>query len=93
MAGADELLGQPIVANGPPLSKVHNAAFDANLIGIDAGYCIHVSEQLLALNGGPVLKQGIKAMRGRTLLIPNRMIDRPDSDRLTARLEFYTAAN
>lgn len=31
----DEGLGQPVVPNGLPLSKIHHAAFDANLIGID----------------------------------------------------------
>ena len=30
---ADEQLGQPIVSNGLPLSKIHHAAFDAHLIG------------------------------------------------------------
>jgi predicted restriction endonuclease len=32
---ADEQLGQPIVSNGLPLTKIHHAAFDAQLIGID----------------------------------------------------------
>ena len=32
---ADEQLGQPIVSNGLPLTKLHHAAFDAHLIGID----------------------------------------------------------
>ena len=27
--------GQPVVPNGLPLSKIHHAAFDANLIGVD----------------------------------------------------------
>ena len=31
----DERLGQPVVPNGLPLSKIHHAAFDAHLIGID----------------------------------------------------------
>lgn len=93
MADADELLGQPIVANGLPLSKVHHAAFDANLMGIDPDYRIHVSEQLLALNDGPMLEQGIKAMRGKTILMPDRLVDRPDRDRLAARFELYMAAN
>ena len=30
---ADEQLGQPIVSNGLPLTKIHHAAFDAHLIG------------------------------------------------------------
>jgi putative restriction endonuclease len=43
----NERLGQPIVPNGIPLSKIHHAAFDAHLIGIDPNYRLHVSERLL----------------------------------------------
>jgi len=93
IADRDELLGQPLVANGLPLSKVHHAAFDANLIGIDADYRIHVSDELLAMNDGPMLEQGIKAMRGKTLLMPERRVDRPDRDRLAARFQLYRAVN
>lgn len=93
IADGHEHLGQPLVANGLPLSKVHHAAFDANLIGIDPDYRVHVSEELFAINDGPMLEQGIKAMRGKTLLMPDRLIDRPDRDRLAARFEFYQAAN
>jgi putative restriction endonuclease len=93
IADGDELLGQPLVANGLPLSKVHHAAFDANLIGIDPDYRIHVSDELYAMNDGPMLEQGIKAMRGKTLLMPDRLVDRPDRDRLAARFELYRAVN
>jgi putative restriction endonuclease len=37
---ADEQLGQPIVPNGLPLTKIHHAAFDAQLIGIDPDFRI-----------------------------------------------------
>jgi putative restriction endonuclease len=93
VADRDELLGQPLVANGLPLSKVHHAAFDANLIGIDPDYRIHISDELFAMNDGPMLEQGIKAMRGKTLLMPAREVDRPDRDRLAARFELYRAVN
>ena len=63
------------------------------LIGIDADYRIHISEQLLTMNDGPMLEQGLKAMRGKTLLMPDRRVDRPDRDRLAARFELYQAAN
>jgi putative restriction endonuclease len=43
----DEKFGQPVVPNGIPLSKIHHAAFDAHLIGIDPDYRLHVSERLL----------------------------------------------
>ena len=42
--------------NGIPLSKIHHAAFDAHLIGIDPDYRLHVSERLLAQNDGPMLE-------------------------------------
>jgi putative restriction endonuclease len=32
-----------VVPNGLPLSKIHHAAFDAHLIGIDPDYRLHVS--------------------------------------------------
>jgi putative restriction endonuclease len=35
MPDADENWGQPWIPNGLPLSKIHHAAYDANLIGID----------------------------------------------------------
>jgi hypothetical protein len=44
---ADEQLGQPIVSNGLPLTKLHHAAFDAQLIGIDPDYRTHVSVRVV----------------------------------------------
>src|SRR5271167_1436330 len=56
VADKDERFGQPVVPNGIPLSKIHHAAFDAHLIGIDADYRLHVSERLLGQNDGPMLE-------------------------------------
>ncbi|MEX0374404.1 HNH endonuclease [Spiribacter pallidus] len=41
-ADGDERLGQPEVVNGLPLSKVHHAAFDGHLIGMDPDYRSHL---------------------------------------------------
>ena len=49
---ANEQLGQPVVPNGLPLSKIHQAAFDAYLIGIDPDYRVHVSDRLLEQHDG-----------------------------------------
>lgn len=92
MADRDEDLGQPVVPNGLPLSKVHHAAFDANLIGINPDYRIHVSPALLDMNDGPMLEQGIKAMSGKVIRLPQRAADRPDRDRLAARFELFRVA-
>jgi len=48
----DERFGQPVMSNGIPLPKIHHAAFDAYLIGIDPDYRLHVSDRLLAQNDG-----------------------------------------
>src|SRR6202790_1203307 len=50
IADKDERLGQPVVTNGIPLSKIHHAAFDAHLIGIDPDFRMHVSDRLLDQN-------------------------------------------
>ena len=54
----DERLGQLIVTNGIPLSKLHHAAFDAHLIGIDPDYRLHVSDRLVAQHDGSVQRMG-----------------------------------
>jgi putative restriction endonuclease len=87
----NELLGQPIVRNGIPLSKIHHAAFDAHLIGIDPDYRLHVSERLLGQSDGPML-EAIKGLNGGVLRLPRRSQDCPDRDRLAFRFERFKAA-
>lgn len=87
----DQLRGQPVVSNGLPLSKLHHAAFDSNLIGIDPDLRIHVSPALLALNDGPMFEQGVKALVGRSVRLPARAEDQPDPNRLALRFEQFRA--
>jgi putative restriction endonuclease len=91
VADKDELLGQPIIPNGVPLSKTHHAAFDAHLVGIDPDYRIHVSERLLGRNDGPML-EALKRLQGGTLLLPRRSQDQPDLERLAIRFDKFRAA-
>jgi putative restriction endonuclease len=86
----DERFGQPVVRNGIPLSKIHHAAFDAHLIGIDPDYRLHVSERLLVQNDGPML-EALKLLRGEYIHFPSRIKDRPDRDRLAMRFERFKA--
>ena len=87
----DEQLGQPVVPNGLPLSKIHHAAFDAHLIGIDPDYRLHVSERLLDLHDGPML-EALKQLDGEILHLPKRTKDYPDRDRLSLRYEQFKVA-
>jgi putative restriction endonuclease len=88
VADQDERFGQPIVPNGIPLSKIHHAAFDAHLIGIDPDYRIHVADRLLDHNDGPMLEL-LKRMHLCTLHLPKRPRDNPDRDRLAHRFERF----
>ena len=87
----DERLGQPVVPNGLPLSKIHHAAFVAHLIGIDPDYRLHVSERLLDLHDGPML-EALKQLDGGMLHLPTRTKDYPDRDRLALRYEQFEVA-
>jgi putative restriction endonuclease len=87
----NEKFGQPIISNGIPLSKIHHAAFDAHLIGIDPDFRIHVSQKLLDMRDGPTL-EALRQFDGRALHFPRREKDRPDRDRLAMRFEFFKAA-
>jgi putative restriction endonuclease len=89
---ADEQLGQPVISNGLPLTKLHHAAFDAHLIGIDPDYGIHVSDRLLEIRDGPFLELGLKGIAGTLIDRPRRLEDRPDRNRLALRFEQFKKA-
>lgn len=87
----DADLGQPIVANGLLLSKLHHAAFDQNLIGITPDYRLKISAPLRELYDGPMLEL-LKDDDGRSLRLPRRQQDWPDPERLEQRYEQFRAA-
>jgi putative restriction endonuclease len=78
-----------VIPNGLPLTKLHHAAFDAHLIGIDPDYRIHVSDRLLEIRDGPFLELGLKGIARQVIELPRRSEDRPDRDRLALRFEEF----
>jgi len=88
----DEQVRQPIVSNGLPLTKLHHAAFDAHLIGINPDYRIHVSNRLLEIHDGPFLELGLKGVEGQMIQLPRRVEDCPDRDRLARRFDQFKKA-
>jgi putative restriction endonuclease len=70
------------------LSKIHHAAFDAHLIGIDPEYRLQVSDRLLVHNDGLMLEV-LKRLNGGTIHLPS---DRPDRDRLAVFERFKAVA-
>ena len=87
----NEQMGQPVVPNGLPLSKIHHAAFDRHLIGIDPDYRLHVSGRLLDQRDGTIL-EALKQLDGGRLHLPPRARDYPDRERLALRFEQFKAA-
>jgi putative restriction endonuclease len=88
----EEEFGQPDVRNGICMSKIHHAAYDAGLIGIDPDFTVHVSERLLAIHDGPLLEQGLKALAGQKVRVPADDLAVPDRDRLSFRFELFRGA-
>jgi putative restriction endonuclease len=86
-----EMLGQPVIQNGIALSKTYHAAFDANLIGIDPDYRIHVSSQLLSRRDGATF-EAMKRLDGQSLLRTRRKEDLPDPERLEMRFRAFAGA-
>jgi putative restriction endonuclease len=86
---ADEQFGQPTSRMALPLTKIHRAAFDAHLIGIDPDFRIHVSDRLREIHDGPFLELGLKGIAGQVIQLPRRSEDRPDRDRLALRFEKF----
>jgi len=85
---SDTADGQPVISNGIPLSKIHHAAFDAHLIGIDPGYNVHVSDRLREQRDGPML-DALKSLHGGKVILPRRNEDWPDPQRLEQRFELF----
>lgn len=83
--------GDPVVSNGLSLCKIHHAAYDRQLMGIDPDYVVHVNTDLLLEVDGPMLRHGLQEMHGRALTTPTRRRDRPDPERLQQRFSQFSA--
>ncbi|MEV0463285.1 HNH endonuclease [Nocardia tengchongensis] len=84
--------GAPVVENGLSLCKIHHAAYDTALLGIDPDYRIHISPQLSESVESPIIEYGFHQLNGGRIAVPNRRADRPDADRLRVRFERFREA-
>lgn len=84
--------GTPVVQNGLSLCKIHHAAYDADILGISPDYQVHIGRRVLEEHDGPMLKHGLQELDGSHIILPTRLDDRPDRDRLAARFERWQAA-
>lgn len=76
------------VSNGISLSRLHHRAYDANLIGIDPDYQIHLNDELLAMKDGPLL-ESMKQLDGQRLTVPRSVKERPYCEALELRYQQF----
>jgi putative restriction endonuclease len=84
--------GDPIVSNGLALCKIHHAAFDKNIIGINPDYFIRVRSDILEEIDGPMLKHGIQSLENLRIYLPSHKRDWPDKYRLEERFGMFLKA-
>jgi putative restriction endonuclease len=85
--------GEPVVPNGLSLCKIHHAAYDADLLGVQPNLMVQVTPRLLQESDGPMLTHGLQGMHGAELLIPREKTAQPDRERLELRYAQFMAAS
>jgi putative restriction endonuclease len=85
--------GEASVRNGIAMSRLHHAAYERNLLGIDPDGKIHLSRMVREARDGPLLDHGLLYLDGRTLSPPVFAGHQPSRDFLAVRYnEFCDAA-
>ena len=84
--------GRPEVPNGLSLCKIHHGAFDADILGVDADYRIHIRRDVLEENDGPMLRHGLQEMDGHPITRPTREALWPNKEYLEERFARFRAA-
>lgn len=84
--------GQPVVTNGLALCKIHHAAYDHNILGIDPAAKVHIRRDILDEVDGPMLRHGLQEMAGVRLQLPSSAAARPSTAALAERFEFFRTA-
>ncbi|MCY4226992.1 MAG: HNH endonuclease [Gammaproteobacteria bacterium] len=85
----DRYDGPASVKNGMCMSTLHHAAFDADLLGVDPDFRIHVSSRLRDKADGELLTT-LKGLDKQKLLhLPDRQHDWPGRDFLKQRYDMF----
>lgn len=84
--------GLPIVTNGLAMCKLHHAAFDSHIIGISPDYNIHVRQDVLEEEDGPMLIHGLQKLDGNSIILPRKRQSYPDQGLLEKRFRIFRGA-
>ncbi|MEW6083599.1 MAG: HNH endonuclease [Chloroflexota bacterium] len=84
--------GKSTVQNGLSLCKLHHAAYDSFIIGVTPDFIIHIREDVLEEEDGPVLQHGLKGLHKTKLILPSLKSNYPNRDALEWRYSRFTRA-
>lgn len=85
-------LGAAAIRNGLALCKIHHAAYDSGILGVNPDLGVEIRRDILDEIDGPLLEHGLKALHGETLrVIPRARRERPDRGLLTIHYERFLA--
>jgi len=76
---------RPTIDNGISLCKLHHAAYDSFILGVTPDYIIHVREDVLEEEDGPVLQHGLKGLHNTKLILPSLKNHYPNKEALEWR--------
>ena len=80
------------IPNGLALCRIHHAAFDANILGVDADHKVHIRGDVLKEHDGPMLKHGLQEMHGQLITVPRDSRLQPKLEYLEERFARFRAA-
>jgi putative restriction endonuclease len=85
--------GQPVVTNGISMCKIHHAAYDADIFGIDPKYRVGVRPDVMKEIDGPTLRYTLQAINGSQIELPRRRAAKPDPEALDVRWKQFLDAS
>ena len=84
--------GNPEVPNGLSLCRIHHGAYDVGILGVDPDCRIHLRRDVLEEHNGPMLQHGLQELHGENIILPRRVVDRPNGEYLAERFARFRAA-
>lgn len=81
--------GKATVKNGIALCKIHHAAFDKNILGINEDFVIEVRQDILEEVDGPMLKYGLQQLHHKKIILPRSKDMHPEKGFIKERYEKF----
>jgi putative restriction endonuclease len=86
--------GSAHITNGISLCKIHHGAYDSLILGISPDYKVHIREDVLRTQDGPVLMHALNGMNNKPLgQIPDDKANLPNPDLLEERFKRFKEAS